>query len=239
MPRNTGQSHPGGTPGRTRRARPGEAPAEKRRLGRRASSQPRLSAGDLAQVALDLFAERHYASVSIKEIGRAAGVNSAMIYYHFGSKEGLFAAAIQNAIDEAFQLFEEQQHIDDHENAMAAIDAWFDTHVILHKRLRNVVKISLDASSLANVSPDAIGAITGFYAHEMDILQSFIRRGVETGLFQPVDVTAVATMISTSLDGIMARSLILDDFDMPGTVEEFKTAVSLRLGWRRKETPQR
>jgi len=205
------------------------APAEPK-LGRRASSEHRLSAGDLARIALDLFAERHYASVSIKEIGRAAGVNSAMIYYHFRSKEELFAAALQNAIDEAFQLFEEHCQIDDHADAMAAIAAWFDIHVILHKRLRNVVKISLDANSLANVSPEAIASIKHFYRHENEILQGFIRRGMEAGLFQPVDPVRIATMISTSLDGIMAHSLILEDFDMSGTVEEFKRSIALRLG---------
>ena len=200
------------------------------RLGRRAATEPRISPDDLARIALDLFAERHYDSVSIKEIGRAAGVNSAMIYYHFASKEDLFAAAIQNALDEAFELFEEHCHIDDHEDALAAIEAWFDVHVILHKRLRNVVKVSLDANSLANVSPDAIKAIRGFYAHETEILEGYIQRGVETGLFESVDTGRVATMISTSLDGIMARSLILDDFDMSATVEEFKRSISLRLG---------
>lgn len=200
------------------------------KLGRRAAAEPRISPSDLARVALDLFAERHYDSVSIKEIGRAAGVNSAMIYYHFKSKDDLFAAAIQNAVDEAFQLFEEHCHIDDHEDALAAIDAWFDVHVILHKRLRNVVKVSLDANSLVNVSPDAIKAVKGFYAHETEILEAYLRRGVDTGLFQPVDIQSLATMISTSLDGIMARSLILDDFDMSATVEEFKKSISLRLG---------
>lgn len=200
------------------------------KLGRRASSEHRLSSGDLARIALDLFAERHYASVSIKEIGRAAGVNSAMIYYHFRSKEELFAAALQNAIDEAFRLFEQHCQIDDHEDAMAAIAAWFDIHVILHKRLRNVVKISLDASSLSNVSPEAIASIKHFYRQENEILQGFIRRGMEAGLFQPVDPVRIATMISTSLDGIMAHSLILEDFDMSGTVEEFKRSIALRLG---------
>ncbi|HTK72194.1 MAG TPA: TetR/AcrR family transcriptional regulator [Croceibacterium sp.] len=200
------------------------------RLGRRAASEPRISADDLARVALDLFAERHFASVSIKEIGRAAGVNPAMIYYHFKSKEDLFTAAIQNAIDEAFQLFEEHCHIDDHEDALAAIEAWFDVHVILHKRLRNVVKISLDANSLVNANPEAIEAVKGFYAHEMDILRTYIRSGVTSGLFREVDIERFATMISTSLDGIMARSLILDDFDMAATVEEFKKSISLRLG---------
>lgn len=202
------------------------------RLGRRASSEPRLSASDLARVALDLFAERHYASVTIKEIGRAAGVNSAMIYYHYKNKEELFAAAIQNVIDEAFLLFDENCHIDDHDDAMAAISAWFDIHVILHRKLRNVVKISLDANSLSNISPEAIQSIRQFYRHENEILQSYIRLGMESGLFQPVDPVRIATMISTSLDGIMARSLILEDFDMQGTVEEFKRSTFLRLGVR-------
>lgn len=200
------------------------------KLGRRASTEHRLSSGDLARIALDLFAERHYASVSIKEIGRAAGVNPAMIYYHFRSKEKLFAAALQNAIDEAFQLFEQHCRIDDHEDAMAAIAAWFDIHMILHKRLRNVVKISLDANSLSNVSPEAIASIKHFYSHENEVLQGFIRRGMDAGLFQPVDPVRIATMISTSLDGVMARSLILEDFDMIGTVDEFKRLIALRLG---------
>ena len=200
------------------------------RSGRRPSSEPRLSAGDLARIALNLFAERHYSSVTIKEIGRAAGVNSAMIYYYYKNKEELFVSAIQNAIDEAFQLFEEHCQIDDHENALSAIESWFDIHVILHRRLRNVVKISLDANSLSNVNPAALASIKEFYSHENAILQGFIRRGMETGLFREVEPAQVATMISTSLDGIMAHSLILDDFDMQGTVEEFKNALACRLG---------
>jgi AcrR family transcriptional regulator len=200
------------------------------RPGRRPASEPKLSKGDLSRTALDLFAERHYAAVTIKDIGRAAGVNPAMIYYHFKNKEELFAASIQDAIDETFRLFAEHCHIDDHEHALAAIEAWFDIHVILHKRLRNVVKISLDANSLSVANPAANESIKRFYRHEKAILESFIQRGIDSGLFQPVDPMQVATMISVSLDGIMAHSLILEDFDMHGTVEEFKTALALRLG---------
>jgi AcrR family transcriptional regulator len=198
--------------------------------GRRRSDEPRLSASDLSRIALDLFADRHYSAVTIKDIGRAAGVNSAMIYYHFKNKEELFAASIQNAIDEAFQLFDEHCRFDDHVNAMAAIDAWFDIHVILHKRLRNVVKISLDANSLSKANPEAIVSIKQFYRHEKSILESFIQGGIDSGLFQRVDTMHVATMISVSLDGIMAHSLILEDFDMQSTVEEFKAALACRLG---------
>jgi AcrR family transcriptional regulator len=107
-----------------------------------------------------------------------------MIYYHFRSKEELFAAALQNAIDEAFELFEQHCQIDDHADAMAAIAAWFDIHVILHKRLRNVVKISLDANSLSNVSPEAIASIKHFYRHENQILQRFIAAALKRVCFR-------------------------------------------------------
>lgn len=39
-------------------------------------------------------------------------------------------------------------------------------------------------------------------------------------------------MISTILDGVMARSIILEDFDMVTTVEEIKQALFSHLGYR-------
>lgn len=45
----------------------------------------------LFDVAAALFAERGLDGVSVREISRAANVSIAAIYYHFKSKEGLFA----------------------------------------------------------------------------------------------------------------------------------------------------
>jgi hypothetical protein len=44
------------------------------RSGRRTANRPRPGPDELARIALDLFAERHFASVTIKDIGRAANV---------------------------------------------------------------------------------------------------------------------------------------------------------------------
>lgn len=41
-----------------------------------------------------LFAERGLSGVSIRELAKEAGTNSALISYHFGGKEGLYAAII-------------------------------------------------------------------------------------------------------------------------------------------------
>lgn len=49
----------------------------------------------LVVAATGLFAEAGYKSVSIRDVARAAGVNSALINYHFGGKDGLFVEVIR------------------------------------------------------------------------------------------------------------------------------------------------
>ncbi len=182
------------------------------KLGRRSAGVAGPDADELARIALDLFAERHYSAVTIKDIGKAADVNSAMIYYHYQDKLALFNAAIDSAINEAFQHFDDYVHNDKHEDAVSAI------------------KISLDCSG-----PEFSGArssIKHFYSHEKKILGDIISDGIEKGIFRKIDVSVVCTMISAFLDGILARSLILKDFDMLKTVEEFKRTLWLHLGYR-------
>ena len=201
------------------------------KLGRRNSDMRGPSADDLARIALDLFAERHYTSVTIKDISRAAKVNSAMIYYHFKDKEELFRTAIERAIDEAFDLFENHRNSRKHDNPADVISDWLDIHVTLSKQLRNVVKISLDCKGVIGNLPDGQEPIKRFYNHESRILQNSINEGIEQGIFREVDSAVVSTMISTILDGVMARSIILHDFDLINTVKEIKQAILLHLGY--------
>lgn len=42
-----------------------------------------------------LFAERGLSGVSIRELAKTAGANSALISYHFGGKEGLYSAILE------------------------------------------------------------------------------------------------------------------------------------------------
>jgi AcrR family transcriptional regulator len=60
------------------------------------SKSPQETRSRLLQVAGRLFSEFGYKSVSLRQIADAAGVNSALIGYHFGGKQGLFAEAYRS-----------------------------------------------------------------------------------------------------------------------------------------------
>lgn len=49
----------------------------------------------LIEAATPLFARKGFAAVSIRELAEAAELNSALISYHFGGKEGLYAAVLE------------------------------------------------------------------------------------------------------------------------------------------------
>ena len=214
---------------------------KKKTAGRRHSGTYIPGKDHLARIALGLFADRHFGSVSIRDIGKAAGVNSAMIYYHFRNKRDLYRAAIESAIDEAFDLFAEHCNAERHETPAEAIGAWFDVHVRLYKQLRNVIKISLDCKGTVPGAPESKQPIKRFYRHERKILEGLIREGIKGGYFRKdVDPATIATMVSTMLDGVLARSFFLKDFDMHETVEAFKHTIMLSLGLRpRAEKPAR
>ncbi|TCL62293.1 TetR family transcriptional regulator [Hydrogenispora ethanolica] len=50
----------------------------------------------LIEAAVRLFAQKGYAAVTFKDLAEASGVNSALINYHFGGKEGLYAAMVES-----------------------------------------------------------------------------------------------------------------------------------------------
>ncbi|MGW0549808.1 TetR/AcrR family transcriptional regulator [Streptomyces altiplanensis] len=84
----------------------GTAP-EPRRRGR-----PRRSPGDagpgarerILQSARDEFSERGYDKTSMRGIAKAAGVDAALVHHYFGTKDDVFAAAIEMSFEPALVI---------------------------------------------------------------------------------------------------------------------------------------
>lgn len=67
---------------------------------------PTDTAAKLLDAAVILFAEKGFAGVSIREVAQASSTNSALISYHFGSKEGLYRAVLEQQFAEVGRMLQ-------------------------------------------------------------------------------------------------------------------------------------
>lgn len=61
---------------------------------------PESTRAAVLQEATRVFAELGFSGASLREISERSGVSKPVIYYHFGSKEGLYSAVKQRLLDE-------------------------------------------------------------------------------------------------------------------------------------------
>lgn len=183
----------------------------------------------LLSIALDLFSERDYASVTIKDISKGADVNAALIYYYFKNKEDLFRSSIEHAILLALENYGRLKS--QHSNPVDLINYWFENNEEMAVSFRKLVKIMLDYSNSQIRLASVEGLIRHFYREEISILSDSVRRGISTGLFAPVDPEDVARFASVHLDGIMVASMIRPDFDLPAAIADLRESVWLKLGY--------
>lgn len=178
--------------------------------------------------ALQLFSERDYASVTIKDIGDRVGVNTALLYYYFDDKEALFRASLEYAVKEAMERY--RLFTDRHSEPADLINDWFETHYQLAEPIRQLVKIIYDYSSSRTQMPIIDVVIAQFYDEEANNLSAKIHEGMANGTFRIVDAKRVAHFASTHLDGIMVRSIIQKDFDLRVAIDTLKEVFWQYLG---------
>ena len=64
----------------------------------------------ILDAATEVFGERGLQGATIRDLGRAAGVNSALLYYYFEDKESLFAECVDRVLREFFRSLETRPH---------------------------------------------------------------------------------------------------------------------------------
>ena len=170
--------------GGLRRAAPAAAPS-------RTNDPERTMAGILA-VALREFADKGLSGARIDEIADATHTSKRMIYYYFGSKEGLYLAVLEHSYREMRRIESELllDNLPPEDALRRLVEFTFDHHVTHEDYIRIVMSENIERGKylaqsqiIQELNVPAISAIGRLY-----------ERGLAAGVFRegldPVDIHA-------------------------------------------------
>jgi TetR/AcrR family transcriptional regulator len=143
----------------------------------------------ILQAAISEFGERGFAAASTDDMAERCGVNKRMIYYYYGSKEGLYLSALE-AVFENLVAREREIKIEDRDPAVAIeaiinlkIDYYLENpHFVSFLSMENFYK----ARHLRKSKK-----LASFRATLTDLITGILKRGQRSGQFradvEPVD----------------------------------------------------
>jgi AcrR family transcriptional regulator len=156
----------------------------------------RLAAQDrreqLIGAATRLFAEQGFDATSTRAIAEQAGVNEALIFRYFSSKEELYAEVVANRVRMADQLREVGSSL--------AADPGSGPREVLAEIAGRLLDRSRDDATLTRLllysalrNDDFSERFFRTYVADVhELLSDYIRRGIEQGLFRAADPAVVA-----------------------------------------------
>jgi len=169
----------------------------------------------ILQAAVELIAERGIGGARIAQIAKAAGVSTALVHYHFQTREVLLAETLDYAFDLASAV--RLRPAGEHGEAGSAA-----------KRLADVVEQSLPTTDPgrrewqlwaelwlgAARDPSLRPIAAQMYVRYRTWIATAVAEGVAAGEFAPVDPAETADLAMALIDGLGLR-VLLGDPSMP------------------------
>jgi len=163
--------------------------------------------------ARELFERKGFASTSVREICDGAGVTPPVLYYHFGSKEGLFEAVVEEAV-----------HLDGfcrrlHEAIERVDDPWEKLQAYVHAYLagfpQGLLNPGLHFQSSTELNDRSLRQMGIGIAEIHHLAQELLEEGIAAGRFRAVDVGLTASCLLGLVDSfVRARVYLGVEYDM-------------------------
>ncbi len=147
------------------------------------TNDPDRTMANILEVAMTEFAEKGLAGARIDEIAAATQTSKRMIYYYFGSKEGLYLAVLEASYGE-MRFHEGQLDLENLAPADALrklVEYTFDHHRESENYIRLVMGENINRGQYLAQSP----FIQDLNVPAISAIQSLYDRGVAEGSFRP------------------------------------------------------
>ncbi len=151
------------------------------------------------------FSERGYDAAGVDRIAAAAGVNKAMLYYHFGSKRGLYLAILRDMFGTVGQRAREIA--DGPGDPFQKLDAWV-ARIIEEAAARPwfpPIMLREVASGAPHLDPETFGLMSAIFGAVRDLLAE----GQQEGVFDDVDPLMTHLTIMPPILLFLARQRVL------------------------------
>ena len=180
-----------------------------------------------------IFAESGLAGARTDEIAKAAGVNKALLYYYFKSKDGLYQAVLERYLGEfrsrAFEVFSSHQAVS--ARILQYIDLHFEFIVARPYYPSLIQRLMTARSDPCRKLMDENRSL--LYRK----LTALIQEGVENGELRPVDphhafFSLVFLIVSYFAAAPIVKSVShIDPFDPANIKKRKEEVLSLIRGW--------
>lgn len=147
------------------------------------TNDPERTMANILEVAMTEFAEKGLAGARIDEIAAATQTSKRMIYYYFGSKEGLYLAVLEASYGE-MRFHESQLDLENMAPVAALrklVEYTFDHHRASENYIRLVMGENINRGQYLAQSP----FIQDLNVPAISAIQSLYDRGVAAGDFRP------------------------------------------------------
>ena len=158
----------------------------------------------LLSAALALFNNKGYAAASVREIVAASGVTKPVLYYYFGSKEGLYLELLNGSFSE-FDHFIER--ISDLQGPVGDRIGHFCT-TVLDLVVQNIEVVRL-MYAIHYGPPQGAPEINfeTYFTRMLETIHDLVREGMANGELQPSDSSDAAWTVISILNAAMAEQL--------------------------------
>jgi AcrR family transcriptional regulator len=154
-----------------------------------------------------LFSQKGFDGTSVRDIAEAAGINTAMISYYFGSKEKLMEEIFERKslnLKEIVDDLLKDNSLDPFEKMYCLVDVYIDA-ILQRKTFHRI----LLCEQIINQNPSIIQMMDKMKTKNSEYINDLIRVGQKKGIFKKnIDIP----MMTNTLIGTVSHTLVNLDF---------------------------
>ena len=140
----------------------------------------------------------------MQEIASDLGISKASLYYYFPDKEHLFKAVIEMEQEEFFNSVEKS--FGENTDVRVLLNEYIKIRLDFFQTYFNLGRFRQDEFKFIKktVLKDSLN---DFVCRENALIQSALRKGVETGIFRPHDIEETAVLFIEAIKGLRIQLL--------------------------------